>query len=309
MYKPTPSECNDGSNACGDPHMRGLRGQTFDWSGVDGGWYSLIKDEEADFHVNLRTTAPLPEEFPDRQLITGVSLLSAGHSLVIEVKNPYDVDTDGCPPGVQPCLANGGLRALVDGLEDANISRPMRLEQVAESITMSASNLPVECRQFGGDKIWARFYEEMLQGKRELFIEETFEDWVLRLESMAAPDWCARYVDQHGLANVQSSYAVFKIATASVTLRLNVGTNYQGNGELNWDGRALPEMEFWQMNVGIDGLVPEHESLSGLLGSTARPVMDENGHAVMHGYEAFRGTVEDYRVDGPLGTDFALLHQ
>ena len=294
---------------CDDPHMRGLRGQTFDWSGIDGGWYNLIKGEESDLHVNVRTTAPLPHEFPDRQLITGVSVITEGHSLVIEVEDPYDVHTSGCPGGVYPCLASGGLRAIVDGLEDNSILRSLRKERVTEGITMSASNLPVECRQFGGGKIWARLYEEMLQGKRELRTEETFEDWVLRFNSMAAPDWCARYVDQHDLADVQSIYAVIKIVTDAATVRLNVGPNYQGNGQLDWDGRVLPDMEFWQMNVGMEGPILSHQSLSGLLGETSRPVMDENGHAVMHGSEAFRGTVEDYRVDGPLGTDFALLHE
>ena len=62
----------------GDPHMQGLRGQRIDWSGVDGGWYSLVEDENADLHVNVRLTAPLPDEFPDRQLVTGLTIMSEG---------------------------------------------------------------------------------------------------------------------------------------------------------------------------------------------------------------------------------------
>lgn len=62
-----------GLTACGDPHVQGLRGQHIDVSGVDGGWYCLVKDEEIDLHVNVRLTAPLPIEFPYRQLITGRS--------------------------------------------------------------------------------------------------------------------------------------------------------------------------------------------------------------------------------------------
>lgn len=90
-------------------------------------------------------------------------------------------------------------------------------------------------------------------------------------------------------------------------MRLNVGTNVQGNGELNWDGRVLPDLDFWQINVGMQGLSIEKESLSVILGETARPVLDKDGHAVIEGYDAFRGTVEDYRVSGPLGTEFPLL--
>lgn len=81
----------------------------------------------------------------------------------------------------------------------------------------------------------------------------------------------------------------------------------QGGGELDWDGRVLPDLEFWQMDVGMDGVDIDNLSLSGILGETARPVLDEAGREVMEGFEAFRGTVDDYRVSGPLGTHFALL--
>ena len=294
---------------CDDPHMKGLRGQTIDWSGIDGGWYNMVKDDHAEFLVNVRLTAPLPEEFPDRQLITGLSVLSKGHSLIIEVENPYDIDTNGCPPGISPCLANGGLRAIVDGEEVESLLRFSRDKYVVDGITVSASNLPAECRQFGGDKIWARLYDEMLKGTRALADEEQFEDWILRFDDMAAPQWCTQYIEQHDLANLQSIHAVFKIVTPAVTVRLNVGTNYQDGGDLDWDGRVLPDLEFWQMDVGLHGLSLENESLSGILGETARPVLDEDGREIMEGYEALRGTVEDYRVSSALGTDFALLNQ
>ena len=285
--------------------MKGLRGQKIDWSGIDGGWYNMLKDDTVNLNVNVRVTAPLPEEFPDRQLITGLSVLSEGHSLVIEVKNPYDVDTNGCPRGISPCLANGGLRAFVDGEEVEGILRFSRDEYVINGITVSSTNLPAERSQFGGDKIWARMYDEMLQGTRNLATDEPFEDWTLRFNDMAAPNWCKRYIEQHDLADLQSIHSVFKIVTSAVTVRLNVGTNYQGNGELDWDGRVLPDLEFWQMK--LHGLLIENESLTGILGETARPVLDKAGREVMEGYEALRGTVEDYRVSGPLGMDFALL--
>ena len=288
--------------------MQGLRGQKIDWSGVNGGWYSLVKDDGLELQVNVRLTAPLPEEFPDRQLITGLSILFGEHSVIIEVKNPYDTATDGCPNGVSPCLAKGGVRIIVDGEQNDGIFTSSRDEEVADDIYISASNLPVECRQFGGDKIWARMYDEMLQGRRRLAAKESFENWILRFDHMAAPAWCAQYIAQKDLVEVHSIHAIFKIVTPAVTVRLNAGVNYQGNGELDWDGRVLPDLEFWQMDVGLHRLSLESESLSGILGETARPVLDEAGHEVMEGYDAFRGTVEDYRVAGPLGTDFALLH-
>ena len=290
--------------------MQGLRGQRINWSGVDGGWYCLVKDQDADFHVNVRLTAPQPEDFPDRQLVTGLSVISDGNSLVIEVKDPYTTVTSGCS-GEQPvCLANGGLSASVNGQEAGQLLRPTRDAYVADGIDMSGSNLPVECRQFGGDKLWARMYAEMLRGKRQLLLntEITFEDWVLSFDDMAAPDWCAKYIAEHGLSEVQSIHAIFKIMTPTVDLRLNAGFGYQDGGEINWDGRVLPALEFWQMDVGLDGLAIDNERLSGILGQTARPVVDKNGAEVMEGYGAMRGSVEDYRVSDALGTDFALLH-
>ena len=61
------------------------------------------------------------------------------------------------------------------------------------------------------------------------------------------------------------------------------------------------------MDVGLDGLSLDNESLTGILGETARPVLDKDGYKIMQGHGAIRGTVEDYRVSSPLGTDFALL--
>ena len=67
--------CDAEDDICEVPHMQGLRDQSIEWSGVDGGWYSLIKDELADLHVNIRLTAPLPDHFPDRQLVTGLGVI------------------------------------------------------------------------------------------------------------------------------------------------------------------------------------------------------------------------------------------
>ena len=287
--------------------MQGLRGQHIDWSGVDNSWYCMVSDDADSININVRLNAPLPDEFPDRQVITGLSVISEGHSFVIEVTNPYNVNTAGCPPDMSTCLSNGGLRAVVDGEEVDGLLRFSRDEYVTDGIALSASNLPVECRQFGGDKIWARMYDEMLHGQRELAVDESFENWILRFDNMAAPDWCAKYIGQNDLDDVQSIYSVFKIMTSSVTVRLNVGPNFQGNEELDWDGRVLPDLEFWQMDVGLDGLSLDSASLTGILGETARPVLDKDGRKIMQGYEAIRGTVEDYRVSSPLGTDFALL--
>lgn len=304
--KTPPAKCGNGDNICDDPHMQGLRGQQIDWLGEDGAWYSLIKDDAINLQVNIRLTAPLPDKSPNRQLITGISVLSEGHSLVIEVKDPYNVSTQACNDHRTPCLGDGGLHMVVDGKDANHLLHPDRDAYVFDG-TMSASNLPVECQQFGGDMIWARMYDEMLQGSRELS-KRSFEDWVLSYDSMAAPDWCANFIAQRGLANVLSTHAIFQIVTPTVAVRLNTGVNQKEGGELDWDGRVLPKLDFWQMDIGLEGLFIDNESLSGILGETARPVLDDDGNQVMEGYNPFRGAVEDYKVLDALGTDFALLH-
>lgn len=298
------SACPQGSAICDDPHIQGLLGQRIEWAGVSGAWYSFLKDSDADLDVNVRVTAPMEEEFPDRQLVTGVSVLLQGHSLVIQVRDPSTTATGGCADGVYPCLADGGLQVMVDGTERPDLLSSSRGVYIPGDTLLSASNLPVECQQFGGHKKWASMYEEMMSDQRALRTEY-FEDWVLGYKDMAAHDWCAKYVAERGLAHVQSSNAVFKIDTPYVTLRLNVGINSQSEGELNWDGRALPELEFWQMDLGVQGLDRQNH-LSGILGETAYPVMDYNGAIVMEGPSAIRGAVADYRVAGALGTEFAL---
>lgn len=52
-------------------------------------------------------------------------------------------------------------------------------------------------------------YQEMLEGKRQLVGDESLEDWILRFDQMAAPDWCAKYISENDLADLQSTYAMF----------------------------------------------------------------------------------------------------
>lgn len=286
--------------------MTGLRGQHTEWSGVDGGWYSLLKDAESQLDINVRLTAPLAAEFPDRQLVTGLAVISDGHSLVIEVQDPYSVATAGCLQETTPCLADGGLRVTYDDSEVVDLLHPMDGKLMYPgSMVVSAANLPTECTKFGGDKIWADKFAHMEADHRHLDDGQSFEAWVASSRSLAAPEWCAKYISERGLAQVQSQFATFRIQTDTAIVRLNVGVNYQGGGEMDWDGRVLPDLEFWQMDVGLANLYIG-EGLTGILGETSRPVLGEDGGEIMEGPRVIRGHVEDYRVSGPLDLNFAL---
>lgn len=285
--------------------MVGLAGQNIDWSGEDGAWYSLLKDHAAQLSINVRLTAPLPADFPERQLITGVSVISQGNSIVVENTDPYHVDPVGCPEGLEtPCLSNGGLTITVNGRNAPELLVPTQRVQVEEGLTVSSANLPVECRQFGGDRAWTLIFEEMSAGRRHLN-EETFEEWVLRFDQVAAPEWCAKYITERGLTEVQSVHSIFRIETPLIAVRLNAGVNQQSQGEVDAHGRELPDLEFWQMDVGFEGL-DSSRFMTGVLGETARPVKDMWGKDVMEGAAAMRGAVADYKVSGPLGVNFIM---
>lgn len=146
-----------------------------------------------------------------------------------------------------------------------------------------------------------------MQGQRQLHNGGSFEDRVMTFDHVAAPEWCMKYIKEHGLVDVQSTYSLFRVSTPTAVVQLHVGVDHQGGDQLDWDGRALPDLDFWQMDAGVHGLSLDSETLTGILGETARPVLDEDGHEIMEGYNAMRGTVEDYRVSSALGTEFALL--
>ena len=299
----------------GDPHMVGLLGQKIDWAGVDSAWYCLITDGP-NFHVNVRVSAPMPEEFPDRQLISGLSILSddGRSSLVVEVKDPYSTVTDGCPKDSSaPCLAEGGLVILVDGEESAALQVPGENVRLPGSspFVVSAANLPAECRPFGGDRIWATQFAQMMTDRRRLRLESaSFDEWILQSDNLAAPTWCAKFLKDggsSGLLSTRSEHATLRLETPVATVRVDVGVNYQ-DLETAHDGTVLvPELEFWQIDLGFDGLQLSG-SVAGLMGDTSRFVLDNEGVPVTSGLGALHGAVESYRVAGPFARDFEKLH-
>ncbi|CAB1118189.1 unnamed protein product [Ectocarpus sp. CCAP 1310/34] len=304
---------SDDPQVSGDSHMVGLLGQEIDWYGEDSGWYCLLVNSE--FQVNARVTAPMPDEFPTRQLVSGVSIRSAeGPSLVVEVKNPITTETEGCSSTSAPCLAEGALRILVDGDESHALQSPVEnLVLPGGDLVVSSANLPAECRPFGGDRIWAAQFAAMndASGRRSLRGHTPFADWVLEADTMAAPGWCALFAREQrlsGLSSVQSNRAILRVETGGVTVRVDVGVNYQ-DSVLSSDGNAVlvPELDFWQTDIAFEELRPSGE-LGGMLGDTARYVIDDDGKPITSGMEALRGPVETCRVSGPLGVDFEQMH-
>lgn len=75
----------------GDPHMRGLQGQKFDFFGKDGVWNAIFRDES--FFVNMRVTVPI-SELEEITYITGL-----GVSIVDESGGRERWTSDDCDDG------------------------------------------------------------------------------------------------------------------------------------------------------------------------------------------------------------------
>lgn len=108
-------------------------------------------------HIRLCQASQDPIGSSARDLVsvpTGLSVLTTGadgfdHSIVIEVKDPHNMDSD-CAPGVSPCLADGSLRVVLDGEETLLAPGTVSLGQ---DVQVTAVNLPGACRSFGFEKV------------------------------------------------------------------------------------------------------------------------------------------------------------
>lgn len=293
--------------------MVGFLGQKFDWAGKDNKWYCLIFDG-FEFQVNVRITAPMPKEFPDRQLVSAVSIITQGHSLVVEVKNPYTIETGPCTVGDHglPCLANGALQLSLDGETLSELQYPGEVNDLPGDMTIFAANLPAECQPFGGDRIWAAQYAEIMRAAHRSLRSINFSNWILEADTLAAPTWCEKFLNEkrlEGLLRVQSNHAIFRVQTPTATLRINFGINHQ-DLVTGPDGHTVivPQLEFWQGDIGVERR-QFSQSVGGMLGETTRLVYDASGIPVMNGLEVLSRPVESYEVSGPLGEDIEQLYK
>ncbi|CAM9584751.1 unnamed protein product, partial [Ectocarpus sp. 8 AP-2014] len=258
-----------------DPHLTGLRGQHFDWYGEDGGWYAFLSTPD-ELQMNLRVTSHLPATFPERQLVTGVALVTeGGHTITADIVDPLDL-APTChgtvdAVGSAPCLVNGGLRITVDGREQLLGAGEYHFDG---DIHITAVNLPLECQRFGDYMMWGDLdVEQRLRGgSRSLRSAETVTsifDWLVADSVMIAPAWCVKYLNElNGDVNMKSSHAVLRIETPNLSLRVNVGINTEREQTLQ-DGRVVPTASFWQMDVRV-------ERADGM--ATAKGMLETNGY-------------------------------
>ena len=281
--------------------MTGFRGQKFDFTGEDNGWYAVVSDLPY-MHLNMRVTSPVPS-LPNITYITGISIMTKDadgmdHSIVIYVADPHSLESS-CSVGMSQCLADGALRVVVDG---ADVLRAPGLAMVAPGVAIAAVNLPGECRSFGFEKYWERKkLENRSQSRRSLNVIKTLQDmsdWVLSDPTATNMVECTEYVaratavDEDGMFTHQSEHASFQIVTPTAKIRLSHGRLHQLPMRDPTDQFDLPDHLTWQMNMAID-----HNDLSfdasGILGETLVPTVDDNGVRIMHGMNAIRGSQED----------------
>ena len=131
--------------------MTGFRGQKFDFTGKDGGWYAVLSVPPS-MHLNMRVTSPVPS-VPEITYITGVSVKATDdngvdHTILVAVADPHSLDSR-CPEGVSPCLSEGSLSVELDG-EPALLAPGTAA--LGPGVAVSAVNLPGACRSFGFEK-------------------------------------------------------------------------------------------------------------------------------------------------------------
>ena len=296
----------------GDPHLVGLAGQKFDFTGQSNCWYALLSAWGTD-HVNMRVTAPIAD-LPGVTYITGISIQTddedgVGHSIVLFVSNPSVLQTS-CPVDGQPCIGEGALTVLVDGVR---VTRPGQTD-LGPGVSIAAANIPGECRPFGFEQYWQLKVREAellaAQSRRRLSASPTMDRWIADDGSATNPAECKEYVSKAmkhgGIYTHQSDHVSFQIITPNLTLRLNHGKLHQLPERDPTDAFDIPDHTTFQMNIGFMG-IKRDDTLQGIIGETSVPTIDQHGAKIMSGLEAIRGQEDDYRVHGPLGKAFEQL--
>lgn len=120
---------------------------------------------------------------------------------------------------------------------------------------VSATILPAEACPFGGDRLWSAQLEGMAADRCFLRgAPNTLDEWVLESGTLAAPIWCAKYM-QDSVAEIlptQPNQSTRRIATPTVDLRINIAINHQ-ELLLAGDGSTVfPELESWQTDLGLE---------------------------------------------------------
>lgn len=300
--------------------MHGLQGQQIDWRGDDGGWYDLISDKTS-IQASVRLSAPLGGYFPDHQVMTAFALqYSGGHSIIIETEHPQTTHSESClDASYAPCLAENSVRITVDGRIHPAVS--MERAALPGDARITATNLPPECRPRGHDHIWAYHFPHTGRHnagpKRE---PVNFIEWASGWSSStAAPTWCSIWLENagpEGTFKYEGKHAAFRIEIPEMTVRLHHGTSHEHNEALVVTGSEqspsssvdLHGQELWNMGVHVEWYSEDLISVTGILGQTMRPVLDDWGSPVPFGLRALHGEIEDYRISGPLDMDFKYNH-
>ena len=122
---PVQSTFNNGfcnPSTFGISEETGLYSQRYDWFGADGGWYAYLPTEDQ-LLTNHRVTSHLPETFPERQLVTGVAVVTdGGQTMMDEAVEPADVvDPADLAPTCQDNISAEATSALLPGKAEVSV--------------------------------------------------------------------------------------------------------------------------------------------------------------------------------------------
>lgn len=166
-------------------------------------------------------------------------------SFVVDNKDPHTTATNGCTKDSSaPCLANGGIRTLIDGEEWTNLHVPALDVRLPGRflIVVPAANLQVGYRPCGVDRIRAALSNEMVVNGRGLRLDLfVFGESILEPDTLAAPTRCPKYIEDAGPAGMifmPSEHATTRVKTETALLGSMSAVNYK-EIESSSDGTAV----------------------------------------------------------------------
>ena len=128
--------------------------------------------------------------------------------------------------------------------------------ELGGGVSLSALNIPGECRPFGFEKYWLD--KQKAVDRRALRGVFSPGMWLMKDTKRTDPEACDKYVEEASAAGTlfdhQSEHASFQITAPDLSLRVNIGKVHQLAMRDPTDKFDLPDHVACQMNVAFEAI-------------------------------------------------------
>eukprot|EP00592_Proboscia_alata_P010441 CAMPEP_0194363110 /NCGR_PEP_ID=MMETSP0174-20130528/11022_1 /TAXON_ID=216777 /ORGANISM="Proboscia alata, Strain PI-D3" /LENGTH=583 /DNA_ID=CAMNT_0039136449 /DNA_START=26 /DNA_END=1777 /DNA_ORIENTATION=+ len=292
-----------------DPLFIGLKGQVFKFDGRDEGWYANVASKSLQWNLRFGEYDSCPKN--EDMFVTGSAMVffrqdtygnkQVAHSIVVKV-----VDEDKMLPECQsnPCLGNGRLMIIVDGIE---ISLPGDYPLGNVGGRIIAHNTFAAC-----SRKWYDYETDFDLTTGALRTERKLEahvptDYIFQsrgemVDSEQCDGWLKDRVENDDLFAQGGHWATVYIKTPLVSFHIEYR---QASGDK--EGCAFNSLDAWISDASSE---LEAERWKGVLGETRYPKFYSDGEQIVNDRTILLAGLndEDYEVDEPLGTTFKALY-